>query len=116
MSNRSARCEAEWVTPGTASSSTQRPASLSVRSVYSGHLNTGAGGFADLKSNRFETGYVVGAGLERALGANWSLKCEHQYIDVGDGKAEGPLFSHKGKPSGDAKADFDTDFHTVRSA
>ena len=84
---------------------------------YSGHLNTGsccAGASADLKSSKFETGYVVGAGLERALGANWSLKFEYQYIDLGDGKAEGPLFSHKGKPSGDGKADFDTDFHTVR--
>lgn len=84
---------------------------------YSGHLHTGTccgGSVADLKGSKFETGYVIGGGVERALGANWSIKLEYQYIDLGDGKAEGPLFSHKGKPSGDVKADFDTDFHTVR--
>ena len=74
-----------------------------------------SGGFANLKSSGIETGYVIGGGLEHAINPNWSLKVEYQYINLGSGKAEGPLFFDTGKASGEkVKADFDTDFHTVR--
>jgi outer membrane immunogenic protein len=74
-----------------------------------------SGGFANLKSSGVETGYVVGGGLEHAINPNWSLKLEYQYINLGSGKAEAPLFFANGSPSGEkVKANFDTDFHTVR--
>jgi outer membrane immunogenic protein len=74
-----------------------------------------SGGFANLKSSGVETGYVLGGGVEHAINPSWSLKLEYQYINLGSGKAEGPLFFANGYPSGErVKADFDADFHTVR--
>lgn len=33
------------------------------------------------------TGFALGAGIEHALGGNWSLKAEYLYVDLGDIKA-----------------------------
>jgi outer membrane immunogenic protein len=75
----------------------------------------GPGGFANLRSKDTETGYVLGAGIEHAFGPAWSLKAEYQFIDLGGGNAEGALFRADGTPTGErVKADFDTQFHTVR--
>jgi outer membrane immunogenic protein len=75
----------------------------------------GTGNFADHKSSKFATGYVIGGGIERALNSNWSLKLEYQYINLGDASAPGELYLACGKPSGEhGEPDFDTGFHTVR--
>jgi outer membrane immunogenic protein len=62
-----------------------------------------SGGFANLKSSGVETGYVIGGGLEHAINPNWSLKLEYQYINLGSGKAEAPLFFANGSPSGEGR-------------
>ena len=45
-------------------------------------LNDAAGDIVDLKA-RMHLGWVAGAGLEFALGGNWSSKVEYNYIDLG---------------------------------
>jgi outer membrane immunogenic protein len=73
----------------------------------------GAGG--NLRSSETHVGYVLGAGIERALRSNWSLKLEYQYLNFGDQQAEGPLFDANGRATGEkATTSFDTDMHTVR--
>jgi outer membrane immunogenic protein len=39
--------------------------------------------FASEGSNKVQTGYVVGGGLEYAIAPKWSLKAEYQYFDLG---------------------------------
>lgn len=73
------------------------------------------GGGGTLRSSETHVGYVLGAGIERALRSNWSLKLEYQYINFGDQEAQGPLFFNTGYPSGEkVTSRFDTDMHTVR--
>jgi outer membrane immunogenic protein len=73
------------------------------------------GGVANLRTRGTETGYVLGGGFEHVINPSWSLKFEYQYVSLGDGMVEGPLFFVNGNPSGEGvKANFDADFHTVR--
>ena len=79
-------------------------------------ITSGApGGFANLRSESTQVGYVVGAGIEHALGRNWSVKLEYQYLNLGDQHAEGGLHFANGTPSNEkVTTDFAIDLHTVR--
>jgi outer membrane immunogenic protein len=46
-------------------------------------LTTTAGGLATLQNDSTRLGYTVGAGIEYAVDANWSIKGEYQYIAFG---------------------------------
>jgi outer membrane immunogenic protein len=73
------------------------------------------GSFGVVNGSDTSTGYVIGAGIEHMLDANWSLKLEYQYIDLGTLDADGKLFFANGEPSGETvKSKIDTDFHAVR--
>jgi outer membrane immunogenic protein len=73
------------------------------------------GGFANLKEDGVETGYVLGAGLEHAFDDRWSFKIEYQYIDLGDQDVKGDLFFAGGAPSGETvKSSYDAEFHAIR--
>lgn len=50
------------------------------------------------------TGYAVGAGVEWALGLNWTARAEYLYVDLEDAKFSG----------GGTSASFDNAFHTMR--
>ena len=54
------------------------------------------------------TGWLIGAGLERAIDSNWSLKAEYNYLDFGDEKIS--------LSDGDRTAifDIDQDAHIVK--
>jgi outer membrane immunogenic protein len=66
---------------------------------------TGGGAFAGVKDsfiefgedtvahNATKSGYAVGAGIETALWANWSVKAEYLYADVGTNRVDSVLFS-----------------------
>ncbi len=51
------------------------------------------------------TGYAVGAGVEWALGLNWTARAEYLYVDLEDAKFSG----------GGTSASFDNSFHTMRA-
>lgn len=71
--------------------------------------------YANLRSSDILKGYVLGAGVEQALGGAWSLKLEYQYINFGDQVAQGGLHFANGTPSGETvTTGFDMDLHTVR--
>lgn len=71
--------------------------------------------FAQVNSSETRIGYVLGAGIERALRSNWSLKLEYQYINFGDQQAQGALFFADGRPSGETVTTrFHSDIHTAR--
>ena len=54
---------------------------------------TGGAAFGDIRANfsngpisrSTETGWTVGAGIEVALGPNWSAKAEYLFVDLTDG-------------------------------
>jgi outer membrane immunogenic protein len=70
--------------------------------------------FASLKGKETQQGYTLGAGIEQALGAKWSLKLEYQYLNLGDQNAGGNVIVG-GAPNGEkVKTAFDAEFHTVR--
>jgi opacity protein-like surface antigen len=54
---------------------------------------TGGAAFGDIRANfsngpisrSMETGWTVGAGIEVALGRNWSAKAEYLFVDLADG-------------------------------
>jgi outer membrane immunogenic protein len=61
------------------------------------------------------TGYVVGGGVEYALGGAWSIKAEYQYINLGSIDAAGEVVNAVGNPVGATfSSEQDVDFHTVR--
>jgi outer membrane immunogenic protein len=71
--------------------------------------------FGLASASGFETGYVIGGGLEHAFDANWSLKLEYQYIDLGSKDVTGQLFFANGTASGETfKTSVDSEFHTIR--
>ncbi|NJM36129.1 MAG: porin family protein [Rhodomicrobium sp.] len=73
------------------------------------------GSFGVVGGGETKTGYVLGAGIEHMLDANWSLKAEYQYIDLGTLDVDGALFFSDGSPSGETvESKIDADFHTVR--
>ncbi len=79
------------------------------------YLITQNNAFANLRNSETQSGYVVGAGFERALGSNWTMKFEYQFVNLGSETAEGGLFFAPGRPSGETvRTHFDTEFHTVR--
>jgi outer membrane immunogenic protein len=79
------------------------------------YLITQNNAYAHVNSSDTRVGYVLGAGMERALRSNWSLKLEYQYLNFGDQKAQGALFFADGHASGETVTTrFDTDIHTVR--
>mgnify|MGYP003949877621 CR=1 FL=1 len=51
---------------------------------------TGTGGFVGSVTDRKETGYTVGGGLEYLFTQNWSGKIEYQYYDFGNVTAFDP--------------------------
>ena len=79
------------------------------------YLITQNNAYAHVNSSDTRVGYVLGAGMERALRSNWSLKLEYQYLNFGDQKAQGALFFSNGHASDETVTTrFDTDIHTVR--
>jgi outer membrane immunogenic protein len=71
-----------------------------------------------LRSNRTESGYTVGGGLETVLSRNLSLKIEYQYVNLGSvGGASGPVTFIGDGPNGETAtlASQTVDFHTVRA-
>ena len=46
-------------------------------------------GFNVLNSNKLETGWVVGGGVEYLFAPCWSAKVEYQFIDLGDQTVSG---------------------------
>ncbi len=66
---------------------------------------TGPGGAFAMSSDKIETGYTLGGGLEWAFAPNWSLKSEYLYVDLGDETVTSP---------GGVSSTTDLDFHTVR--
>jgi outer membrane immunogenic protein len=59
-----------------------------------------------MSSDKIETGYTLGGGLEWAFAPNWSLKSEYLYVDLGDETLT--------SPGGTFSSNTDLDFHTVR--
>lgn len=59
-----------------------------------------------MSSDKIETGYTVGGGLEWAFAPDWSLKSEYLYVDLGDETLT--------SPAGTFTSNTDLDFHTVR--
>ena len=57
------------------------------------------------RTRDWQTGYQVGLGTELKLNANWALRLEYLYTDLGD-----KTFTHSGLTN-----KFDTDFHTLRA-
>lgn len=51
------------------------------------------------RASRVNAGFAVGAGLEQALGANWSVKAEYLYADLGRGGTFGTAEFINGKPT-----------------
>lgn len=75
----------------------------------------GNAAFGNLSSEETKTGYVLGAGLEHMLDPRWSLKVEYQFMDLGDGSANGALHFADGRPSGEpVRTHVETEFHTIR--
>jgi outer membrane immunogenic protein len=75
----------------------------------------GTGGFANFSRDATQVGYVLGAGIEHALGRNWSLKVEYQYLNLGDGDTQSELHFANGNPSNEkVTTAYDVDLHTVR--
>jgi outer membrane immunogenic protein len=70
-------------------------------------INSGAN---VLNSNRMETGWVVGGGVEYLFALNWSGKVEYQYIDLGSQTISG--VDTIGVTD---RMPFDNTFHTVRA-
>lgn len=62
-------------------------------------------------SSSVETGWVLGAGIEQALGPNWTIKAEYQYLDFGDKTLTAPFVPTTGR---DFSTDLDMSFHTLR--
>lgn len=54
---------------------------LSLSQVYSDNINFGAatGGSLSLSSSQTKVGWVIGGGLEHAIGNQWSVKAEYLY-------------------------------------
>ena len=78
---------------------------------YDMRLEFDGGSVADLRSDKTRLGWVIGAGVEYALSANWSAKLEYQYLDVGS-----ETFSGVRVPGGGTvTSDYDLAFHTVRA-
>lgn len=61
-------------------------------------------GATTFSGNDTLTGYAVGAGVEWALGLNWTARAEYLYVDLEDAKFSG----------GGTAASFDNAFHTMR--
>jgi outer membrane immunogenic protein len=72
------------------------------------------GGNANFNKSGFETGYVIGGGVEHAFNPNWSLKLEYQYINLGSVKAEAPMLAPVNPNGEKVVTNYDADFHTVR--
>ncbi len=71
--------------------------------------------YARVNSSEARVGYVLGAGIERALQNNWALKLEYQYINFGEQQAQGALFFVDGSPSRETVISrIATDMQTVR--
>ena len=72
-----------------------------------------------LRSNNIESGYVVGGGVEYALGSHFSLKLEYQYINLGHLNVSAPVIRIVAPGIG-TQTDIahlgaiDSDFHTIR--
>jgi outer membrane immunogenic protein len=62
-----------WTAIGTTASQTN-----SITTIAGTTLFTGSGSFSDQKS-----GWVVGGGVEGAIGGNWTAKVEYLYLDFG---------------------------------
>jgi outer membrane immunogenic protein len=51
------------------------------------------GGTAAFSSDRMQSGWVVGSGVEAALGGNWTGKIEYLYLDLGNNTHANALFA-----------------------
>jgi len=68
---------------------------LSLSQTYSDNINFGAatGGNLSVSSSQTKVGWVVGGGLEQAIGNQWSLKAEYLYTRF-DGTSTNDRLSH----------------------
>jgi outer membrane immunogenic protein len=73
---------------------------------YSVSGSNGITSFA-MSSDKIETGYTLGGGIEWAFAPNWSFKTEYLYVDLGDETLT--------SPGGTFSSTTDLDFHTVRA-
>jgi|SRR5665213_905540 len=67
---------------------------LSFSQSYSDNINFAAGnvgGSQNSSASQLKAGWVIGAGLERAMGKNWSLKAEYLYVRFDGLNANGAL-------------------------
>ena len=76
------------------------------------HLGTALGESISMRSDDNRTGYVVGGGIEYAVGGNLSLKVEYQFINLGDESLFG-VFTSSGVTA--TSSPIDASFHTVRA-
>jgi outer membrane immunogenic protein len=89
-----------YVTGGLAYGEVERRGSVagSTGSFFGATLNSFAGSY-DVSSTK--TGWTVGAGVEAKLAANWSVKLEYLYVDLGNNS---DVFNTVYAPGGNAVA------------
>ena len=75
-------------------------------------FGTALGESISMRSDDNRTGYVVGGGIEYAVGGNLSLKVEYQFINLGDESLFG-VFTSSGVTA--TSSPIDASFHTVRA-
>jgi outer membrane immunogenic protein len=83
---------------------------LSFASAYTD--TAGASGGASFSTTK--VGWVAGAGIEHALGKNWSAKVEYLYADFGKQSAASPLATAPGTTNGLISQDIDLKTNTLR--
>ncbi|BAT60480.1 hypothetical protein GJW-30_1_03024 [Variibacter gotjawalensis] len=79
---------------------------------------TGANGAVvqfDGGRDRIRTGYTVGGGVEQALAANWSVKLEYLYYDLGRENVNVALVPGSGGAATGYNSRFDNSGHIVRA-
>jgi len=81
---------------------------------YSVNMTDTPGFLAAINSNTTRVGFAVGGGAEWALGQNWTVKAEYQYINLGR-YTLGAVETFAGLPTAFAiSTEARPDFHTVR--
>ncbi len=81
-------------------------------------LNTidGAGNTAALNSSGIRTGWALGAGAEYAFSRNWSAKLEYLYVDLGNQRMAGAVFTPAGVATGTTiTSNRENAFHTIKA-
>lgn len=81
-------------------------------------LNTvdGGGNTAALNSSGIRTGWALGAGAEYAFSRNWSGKLEYLYVDLGNQRMAGAVFTPAGVATGTTiTSNRENAFHTIKA-